>query len=99
MAVNAPGIYSVQAQNLCGVFFKDTFQFVRSSPVPFAAAPANATVCKSDSVQFTASGGTSYSWQPAAKFNLPNNASSKALVDATGLFTVSITDANCIRDT
>ncbi|MFL5810369.1 MAG: gliding motility-associated C-terminal domain-containing protein, partial [Flavisolibacter sp.] len=99
MAVTTPGTYSVQAQNLCGVFFKDTFQLVKTSPLPFAAAPANATVCKSDSVQFTASGGTSYSWQPAANFNLPNNASSKALVDVTGFFTVSIIDAACIRDT
>jgi gliding motility-associated-like protein len=97
--VTAPGTYTILAQNLCGVQQKDSLKFIKTFAVPFAVVPSDAEVCEGDSVQFSASGGTSYSWSPAANFSLPNAASSRALVDATQNFTVSIVDAVCLRDT
>ena len=97
--VNAPGSYTVLAQNFCGVQFKDTFNLIRTSPVPFNVFPLNAAVCRSDSIQFNASGGTIYSWQPASNFNNPGIASPKAVINESQDFTVQISDPVCLRDT
>jgi gliding motility-associated-like protein len=94
-----PGLYTVVADNLCGAHYTDSFRLTKIIPVSFAAAPMNPVVCNQDSVQFTASGGTLYSWQPASNFARPNVASSKAWVNANAVFTVAITDAVCNRDT
>jgi gliding motility-associated-like protein len=97
--INAPGSYNVVAQNLCGSQLKDTIRLVRTLVTPFTVSPLAATVCKGDSVQFRASGGTSYAWSPSANFSRPAAASTKALVDVTQDFTVSISDSICKRDT
>jgi gliding motility-associated-like protein len=66
---------------------------------PFAVFPLNATVCEGDSIQFRASGGTSYLWSPSANFIAPADASTKALVNGTQNFSVLISDPVCNRDT
>jgi gliding motility-associated-like protein len=97
--VNAPGAYFVLAQNFCGVQFKDTFSLIKSLPGPFKVAPLNVSVCKGDSIQFNASGGTVYSWQPTSGFNNPGIASPKAIINESQDFTVQISDIQCARDT
>ena len=97
--INAPGNYNVVVQNLCGLQLKDTIKYIKSFVTPFTVSPLNATVCKGDSLQFKANGGTSYSWSPSGNFSKPAAASTKALVDASQDFTVYISDSICQRDT
>jgi gliding motility-associated-like protein len=97
--VSAPGIYSVTAQNLCGIQLKDTMNLISSFVTPFSVTPLTATVCEGDSVLFKANGGTSYAWSPSASFSQPASSSTKALVNTSQDFTVSISDSICRRDT
>jgi gliding motility-associated-like protein len=97
--INVPGNYSVVAQNLCGLQLKDTLKFIKSFVTTFTVSPSSATVCKGDSIQFKANGGSSYSWSPAGNFGRPDAAITKALVDATQDFSVYIADPVCQRDT
>jgi gliding motility-associated-like protein len=99
LSVNAPGTYSIIAQTLCGVQFRDTIVYTRNIVIPFAASPMSPSVCAPDSVQFSASGGTAYQWQPAAKFSNANSPSPRALVETSQNYFVQITDAVCARDT
>ncbi|MDQ3681805.1 MAG: gliding motility-associated C-terminal domain-containing protein [Bacteroidota bacterium] len=93
------GNYFVQAQNFCGVQFKDTFRLVASLIDAFKASPMNTSVCKGDSIQFNAFGGTQYSWQPAGNFNNSNISSPKAFIGNSQTVIVQISDALCSRDT
>lgn len=97
--VNTPGNYFVSAQNLCGLQLTDTVQLIKSLVTPFSVSPLSVTVCKGDSVQFKADGGSLYSWLPAANFSNPGSASSKALINNTEDFSVYISDPLCQRDT
>ncbi len=99
LQVQAPGMYHVTAQNLCGQVFRDSFSLVKPLQAPFAASPASAAVCSGDSVLFTASGGSVYSWQPASSFAQPGNAVSKALIAVSQDYSVLISDPSCQRDT
>jgi len=93
------GIYTVVAQNLCGAQLRDTLSFMKSVVTPFTVSPLSATLCKGDSIQFKANGGTSYLWSPATNFSKPNTSSPKALIDASQDFQVYISDSICKRDT
>jgi gliding motility-associated-like protein len=99
LQINSPGTYAVLAQNLCGNQLTDTFKLVKSIVSPFSVTPSTITVCKGDSVQFVASGGTSYSWSPSPNFSRAAGASTKALVNASQNFDVYISDPICNRDT
>ncbi|MBE7172445.1 MAG: gliding motility-associated C-terminal domain-containing protein [Williamsia sp.] len=99
LVVNTPGTYSVVAQNMCNVQYKDTFNLTRNAGMSFKAQPASPTVCPGDSLQFYASGGTSYAWQPASSFNRSTSASPRALIKASQNITVLILDSVCKRDT
>jgi gliding motility-associated-like protein len=61
--------------------------------------PSTITVCKGDSVQFVAAGGTSYSWSPSPNFSRATAPSTKALVNVSQNFDVYISDPICNRDT
>lgn len=97
--VNNAGTYTVEAQNLCGNKFKDSFSLVKTIPAPFQASPLNAVACKGDSVQFNAQGGMLYAWQPATEFDNAGLASPKAAINASQNFSVQIFDPFCGRDT
>lgn len=98
-AVSSAGLYHVAVTDYCGRVTRDSFVLTRTVPVPFQYSPATVSVCQGDSVQFTASGGTGYSWQPASVFSAPSAATTRALVASSQPFTLSITDAVCQRDT
>jgi gliding motility-associated-like protein len=97
--INTSGQYSILAQTLCGVQFRDTVVFVKNQVAPFAVSPFSPTVCAPDSVQFSASGGTSYQWQPATNFSNAGISSPRAIVSSSQDYSVHIIDALCSRDT
>jgi gliding motility-associated-like protein len=98
-SVTIAGRYFVTAQNFCGASFNDTFNLVKTSPLPFQVLPSNAAVCSGDSLQLYASGGDFYSWQPANYFNNSHIASPKAIINKSMDLSVQISDFACGRDT
>ncbi len=97
--VNVPGTYHVTAENYCGLQIKDTLVYNKSGIIPFSYQPATVTVCAGDSVQFTASGGNQYEWQPSVYFAAPNASVTRAIVSTSQVYILHITDAVCNRDT
>jgi len=64
---------------------------------PPGIAGPDVTICKSDSTQLSATGGVSYSWQPATFLSDANIADPICTAQTTTTYTVTITDANgCI---
>jgi gliding motility-associated-like protein len=100
LIVNTPGNYNVTAQNLCGNVFTDAFTYTKTTVQPFAVNPAAVNTCVGDSIEFNATGGTNYNWQPASNFNNPSSATPKAFISSgSSVFTVHISNAACARDT
>jgi gliding motility-associated-like protein len=87
------------AQNYCGLQIKDTVLYIKSAAIPFAYNPATVVVCSGDSVQFSASGGNQYQWEPSVYFSAPAASVTKAIVSTSQVYTLHITDAVCNRDT
>lgn len=59
---------------------------------------ADTVICKGDSIQLFASGGTNYYWQPAMGLSNPNSANPMASPDKTTLYVVRIENApGCSR--
>ncbi|MCB9186915.1 MAG: gliding motility-associated C-terminal domain-containing protein [Flavobacteriales bacterium] len=59
-------------------------------PLPNAVAGPDTTVCAGQSVQLTSSGGTTYSWSPAAGLNNPNAQNPTATPLTTTTYTVTV---------
>lgn len=55
-----------------------------------AVFPANPTICEGQSVNLTASGGTSYEWSPAAGLSSTNTAATTATPPSTSVYTVTV---------
>jgi gliding motility-associated-like protein len=60
-----------------------------------ASAGENRTVCKGETIQLHATGGTSYKWYPATGLSNPNIASPMASPDETTTYTVEVTNNSC----
>ncbi|RYY67592.1 MAG: T9SS type B sorting domain-containing protein [Chitinophagaceae bacterium] len=58
-----------------------------------ANATVSGAICRGDSAQLTASGGTTYAWSPATGLSATNIANPKASPAATTTYTVTITGA------
>lgn len=56
-------------------------------------SPQNPILCAGESVQLTASGGTTYSWSPSAGLSNPNIANPVATPTASTIYTVTVTNA------
>jgi gliding motility-associated-like protein len=68
---------------------------VTVNPYPNADAGSNTGVCPGGSVQLQASGGSSYTWSPAATLSNPNISNPVASPGATTTYTVAVTDNGC----
>lgn len=75
----------------------DTTVYVSSSNV--ANAGNDTSVCAGSGVQLNASGGVSYSWQPATSLSNPSVSNPVASPLANTTYTVTVTDANGCSDT
>ncbi len=93
-ALNAEtGFISASGTNPCGSGVENTFLVTLNPlPVPLITAGGPTTICEGESVILTASGGTSYGWSNAAT-------SPAITVNASGDYTVTVTDANGCSDT
>lgn len=65
------------------------------NPVPVANAGSDASICSGSSAPLTASGGSSYSWGPAAGLSSTTSASPVASPTVTTTYTVTVTAAGC----
>jgi len=62
--ISAPGQYSIQVSNLCGIFLRDTI-LISPAIVPPLSIGNDSTVCVGDTLRITASPGfATYNWQP-----------------------------------
>lgn len=94
--VNSPMVYKVTATTLNGCTFTDSVQVGVYANLTVNATADRPFVCGNDSVQLSASGGSSYQWSPASGLSNPNIANPKAWIEDTITYSVSVTDGfNC----
>ncbi|RYZ53767.1 MAG: T9SS type B sorting domain-containing protein, partial [Sphingobacteriales bacterium] len=87
-------LVSVKDINGCerGSGFTTGSATVTVNPLPAASiTPAAPNICAGDSIQLTASGGTSYSWSPATGLSATNIANPKASPAGNTTYTVTVT--------
>lgn len=65
------------------------------TPTPIAVASNDTTICTGSSANLVASGGTSYSWTPAASLNNSNIANPTATPPASTTYTVTVSNGQC----
>lgn len=96
--INSPITYIVTVINNQGCTDKDTIK-ISTTPGQAVNATWDGTVvnCKNRSASLTATGATSYSWEPAQYCDYSHSASPKVTPPVTTLFTVTATSAEgCI---
>jgi gliding motility-associated-like protein len=87
--VNASYSVTVTSANGCTALATTS---VTVTPMPVATVNANSTICSGDVMQLTASGGTTYVWNPGGQ------TTSSVLVNpgTTTNYTVTVTNGNCM---
>jgi PKD repeat protein len=68
---------------------------VAVTPLPAADAGANVSICNGSSTALNASGGTSYSWLPAAGLSSTTVSNPVASPTVTTTYTVTVTNSGC----
>lgn len=91
---NNPGNYSVtlKVSNASG---SDSLTKVNYIRIAFANAGPDVTICKGDTTQLFASGGTSYSWSPDSGLSDTSIANPKASPDVTTTYVVTVKTNDC----
>jgi gliding motility-associated-like protein len=72
----------------------DSISITVTSSSVFTVSP-DQDICKKDSNQLFAAGGTTYLWSPSSSLSNPNIANPIATPDATTVYSVKIKDNNC----
>lgn len=67
---------------------------VTVNPIPVADAGSNTAICSGSNTMLNATGGTIYSWSPAASLNDSTTASPTATPSSTTTYTVVVADTN-----
>ena len=87
------------AENSCGFFHIDSID-ITVDPTPNVTLTGTAdTICPGGSVDFTASGATSYSWSPAGSLSCSNCANPTATPGGNTTYTVTGTTGSCSSET
>lgn len=98
---SVPGTYAVKlvVTNSAGADSATVNSYITVLPAPVITASNDTTICKGDSAQLCAYGGTQYSWAPIT--GLPNYYSQcpKAAPASTRIYTVTVNDANGCKAT
>ena len=89
------GTYTVTVTNSNGCSATTTTN-VTVNPLPTPTAGSNSPVCTGNTINLTASGGTSYSWSGPGGFTsiLQNPTRANATVAMSGTYTVTVTNSN-----
>jgi len=86
-------LVKVTANNSCEA--EDSVRVdVKQKPV-FTINPTSAGICIGESIVFTATGGDTYQWYPAATVQNPNDASTKVFPSSNTTYKVVVTDNVC----
>lgn len=85
--------YIVTGTNASGCSAKDSITLT-ILPKPTIVRSGDTGICRNSTAQLFASGGTSYSWSPAATLSNPNIANPVASPTDLTVYTVQVTDAN-----
>lgn len=88
--VHQPGTYAVTSFG-CEIVY-DTI-IVTALPLPVVTTGPDQTICFGDSIMLSASGATTYKWQPNANIQNKNTASPTVFPQDTAIYTVTGTDA------
>jgi len=97
VVMNAPGNHWVYllAENACGYYHIDSIQ-VTVNPTPNVTLTASTdSICPTGSVDFVATGATSYSWSPAGSLSCANCPNPTATPTASTTYTVTGTAGSC----
>ena len=86
ITVTTAGDYFVTNTNTCGDAVSNHIQ-ISINPLPICLITGVATICPGESTELCASGGSTYSWSTGAT-------GSCISVNASGTYTVTVTDAN-----
>lgn len=97
--VSTAGNYSVTALNFCDQPIRGNFSYRKIQPVPFTVTPAEVNLCSGNIINFEASGGDFYSWQPASLFNNPQGSNPTGNFSSDQNVQLYIIDNFCGRDT
>lgn len=85
-------LYMVTASDSSGGCISTDSVLITVIPPGFAGP--GVTVCKSDSAQLSAFGGSGYSWQPTTGLSDPNISNPMCYISSTNTYTVTIIDSN-----
>ena len=73
---------------------KDSIKISVHQPAVFSVSP-NSSVCMNSPFELSASGGTTYSWQPTIGLNNPNISNPTTVTNASTTYSVTITENVC----
>lgn len=93
ITVTSSGTYWLSVTDSCGTR-SDSVNIV-FNPLPQTDAGADQTICAGSALQLQASGGTSYSWAPAAGLSNPNSSNPTATPLTTTTYVVTATANGC----
>ena len=91
---SATTTYYVAIADALSCMYKDSVKVAVRESAIFTISPNN-SVCLNTPHELTASGGTSYSWNPAINLNNPAIANPVATVNTSTTYTVLIKEDNC----
>ncbi|GGD51029.1 hypothetical protein GCM10011514_14110 [Emticicia aquatilis] len=95
VSISATGIYTVTVTNTNGCSATTTTSVVINA-LPVPTASSNTAVCVGKSLDFTSSGGVNYAWLGPNGFtsSLQNPSINPVSVSSSGVYTVTVTNAN-----
>ncbi len=87
-------IYYVTVTSVSGCSAYDSVT-INVLPPPVATVSSDTTICQGESVQLSASGGTSYHWEPSSLLSNPDIQNPIATPTSTTTFTVTVSNSAC----
>jgi len=98
---NTPGTYMnyLVASNSCGFYAIDSASVTINANPVISVSPQNQYICPGGDVALTASGATTYTWDPSATLSAPTGANVTATPTANTTYSVTGTASGCSATT